>query len=84
LATIVATTLSGKAIVYLDGTVAREVTITPVFEEYPGCWSVEIDGGSGFEKGAWAPRTSVRAGSAFEAVRRAAGAVLLVYQEEDG
>jgi hypothetical protein len=84
LATIVATTLSGKAIVYLDGTIEREVTIAPVFEEYEGCWSVEIDGW-GFEKGLWrAPRTSVHAASGFEAVRRAAGAVLLVYREHDG
>ena len=81
---IVSLTTDSKAVVHLDRWSDRGVTIEIVEQDEPGLWLVEV-WGWGFEQAPWwEPQLIVRAKSRFEAVRRAAGAVLLVYQEEDG
>jgi hypothetical protein len=77
---IVSLTSDNKAVIHLDRRGERGVTIEIVEQDEPGFWLVEV-WGWGFSRPWWEPQLIVRAKSRFEAVRRAAGAVLLVYED---
>ena len=79
---IASMTMDGKAVIHLDRWGERGVTLQAIAQDEPGHWLVEIQAW-GFDKMPTRElQIPVRAKTRFSAVRRAAGALLLAYEED--